>query len=342
MRRYVRDFAVRHVGGTAAVLIYHRVADLERDPQLLSVSPEHFDDQMRMLARDHAVISLVELLDALRHKRTPNRAVVVTFDDGYADNLISAEPILAAHGIPATVFVSSGYITAPREYWWDELERIILSPGILPEVIELAAGESTYSTRLEDATRYSEDDAARDRGWTVLDAPTNARQRVYAELNSFVRPLSAHARAEALQQLRAAANKEVIVRSTHRPLTQGETRKLDASDIVEVGAHTVNHPVLARRTREEQRLEILTDRDSLETMCNRPIRTFSYPYGGLNDYTDETVELVREGGFVGACSNHPGVVKPWTDAYRLPRNLVRDWDAQELAARLKRWFDVHQ
>jgi len=342
MRRHVRDFGVRHIGGTALVLIYHRVAELERDPQLLAVTPEHFDEQMRMLAQSHNVIPLTDLLDTLRSRRVPDRAVAVTFDDGYADNLTTAEPILASHGIPATVFVSSGYVLDPREYWWDELERILLGPGTLPELIELRVDGAEFTVRLEDFTAYPQDAADQHQGWTVLDSPTTMRQRAYLDLCGFVRPLATDARNEVLRQLRTAAGTELVVRPTHRPLTDRETRELDSRSLVEVGAHTANHPVLAQRTPNEQRGEILTDRDSLATICARSMRTFSYPYGGLTDYTDETVEIVRDAGFVGACSNHPGIVKPWTDAYRLPRNLVRDWGAQELSARLKRWFDGQQ
>jgi len=339
LRGHVRDFAVRHVGGTAVVLIYHRVAALERDPQLLAVTPENFDAQMRMITENHRVVSLEELTRDVRRNRVPNRAVAVTFDDGYADNLTTAEPILSARRIPATVFVSSGYVAQPREFWWDELERVLLGPGALPERIELRAGASVYVTQLEDSLQYSEEDAQRDRGWTVLDAPGNARQRVYVALNRFVRPLSAEVREDALHQLRGLAGLEPSMRPTHRPLSEREVRDLDSSQLVDIGAHTLHHPVLSARSLAEQRNEILNDRDALASMCGRPMRTFSYPYGGLTDYSEETVAIVRGAGFDGACSNHPGIVKPWTDAYRLPRCVVRDWDANTLAEKLEGWFD---
>jgi peptidoglycan/xylan/chitin deacetylase (PgdA/CDA1 family) len=108
--------------------------------------------------------------------------------------------------------------------------------------------------------------------------------------------------------------------------------------VVDVGAHTLNHPVLSALTPKEQREEILGDRDALGAMCGRAVRTFSYPYGGLDDYTGDTVEIVRDAGFRGACSNHLGVVKPWIDPFRLPRNVVRNWDAPTLAAKIETWF----
>src|SRR5665647_712908 len=77
---------------------------------------------------------------------------------------------------------------------------------------------------------------------------------------------------------------------------------------------------------------------SARGVVGRPITWFSYPYGKLSDYTHETVSIVREGGFSGACSNHLGVVKPWTDVHRLPRVIVRDLEASEFAGLLEGWF----
>jgi peptidoglycan/xylan/chitin deacetylase (PgdA/CDA1 family) len=345
LRSKVRHLAYTHVGGTAVVLIYHRVAELERDPQLLAVSPERFDTQMKLLSERYNVIPLAELLDGVERRRVPHRSVAVTFDDGYADNLTTAEPILAAHGVPATIFACSGYVESGREYWWDELEQLLLSPGTLPPHLALETSCGRFSAELSDAITYTPEDARCDARWTVLAAESNSRQALYKELATFLRPLSAVDHNTALGQLRTLAIPsseagafDQIPRSTHRPLTADEIAMLDASAVVDVGAHTRNHTVLSARTLQEQTEEILADRDDLAAICGREMRTFSYPYGALTDYTDETVRLVREAGFSGACSNHPGVVKPWTDPFRVPRNLVRDWDAQTLADRIEGWF----
>jgi peptidoglycan/xylan/chitin deacetylase (PgdA/CDA1 family) len=345
LRARVRDFAYKHVGGTALILIYHRVADLERDPQLLAVSPANFENQVKMLSEEYRVVPLEDLLASLRRRRVPDRAVVLTFDDGYADNLTTAEPMLSAHGVPATVFVSSGYVNAQREYWWDELERLVLCPGTLPPLIELETPNGCFSETLSEDLTYSAGHARRDAAWNVLATDANSRQVLYRHLAAFLRPLSTPDRETALEQLRRLARADGEAgdawrapRSTHRPLTAEEVATLDASPVVEVGAHTLDHPVLSALTLDEQRAEILGDRDAIAAMCGRPMRTFSYPYGDLDDYTDETVGIVRSSGFSGACANHLRVVKPWTDPFRLPRNIVRDWDAPTLAGRIETWF----
>lgn len=345
LRARVRDFAYRRVGGTALILVYHRVVDLERDPQLLAVSPASFEAQMSILAENCRVISLDRLLAGLRRRIVPDGSVVVTFDDGYSDNLTNAEPILAAHGVPATVFVSSGYVEARREFWWDELERIVLGPGTLPATVELRTSARDFSERLTGDLSYSPEQARDDSAWNVLAATASPRQDLYRRLAAFMRPLPVADRETALRQLRALARVDPAAgdpghtpRPTHRQLTPEEVSTLDASPVVDVGAHSLNHTLLSGRTLREQRDEIVGDRDALGVMCRRQVRTFSYPYGGLDDYTGDTMEIVRGAGFAGACSNHLGVVKPWTDRFRLPRNTVRDWDASTFAAKVEGWF----
>src|SRR5215203_1242979 len=105
----------------ALVLLYHRVTRLETDPQWLSVPPERFDEQVEMLVRNWHVLSLPRLLGTLHEGTLPKRSVVITFDDGYADNLFEAKPILERHGLPATVFVASGFVGRREEFFWDEL-----------------------------------------------------------------------------------------------------------------------------------------------------------------------------------------------------------------------------
>ena len=341
LRQWARRIAYRHVGGTGLVLIYHRVADLERDPQLLAVSPATFDAQMAVLAERFRVVPLSELVGSLRRKRVAARSVGVTFDDGYADNLLTAAPVLQAHCVPATVFVSSGYVDAGREFWWDEIERLVLSPGALPERIDLAAGAATFTADLSRTATYSAHDAEAHVGWdvTTTEPESGERQRLYADLCAFVRPLLVEAREQVLAQLREAAGASQQVRETHRPLTAAEVRHLDAMGLVEVGAHTRDHALLSALPIEAQHGQIERDRRELTSILGHAPALFSYPYGGLEAYSDASAGLVARTGYEGACANHAAVVKPWTDPYRIPRISVGDVDAESFSATLAGWFD---
>ena len=114
-----------------AILTYHRVCDAASDSRGLCVSHAHFSEHMEYLRRHCAVLSLRKLFALLLAERLPRRAVVLTFDDGYTDNLWNAKPILERFELPATFFVASGYVVQTREFWWDKLDRLLLQAGTL-------------------------------------------------------------------------------------------------------------------------------------------------------------------------------------------------------------------
>jgi len=132
----------------AVILIYHRIADHCPDPQLLCVNPSRFAEHLDYLNSHFKVISLEDLRHAIVESELNRKSVVVTFDDGYVDNLLNAKPVLERYETPATVFVSSGYIGRDREMVSDELERIILGSEDLPEVIEVDIAGESYSWQI--------------------------------------------------------------------------------------------------------------------------------------------------------------------------------------------------
>lgn len=339
VRARLREFAYRHVGGSVAVLVYHRVADLERDPQLLAVPAERFAAQMEALASRYPIVPLSEVAAGIESRRLPRRAVAVTFDDGYADNLHTAAPILARAGVPATVFVSSGYASARREYWWDEVERLVLEPGTLPESIEIEAAGSRFSGSPEDLVTYGETAAARHASWDITLAPPSARHRLYLELSAFLRGLDPLVRDEALAQLREMADTGLrSPRASHLPLSEAEVTVLGQAPGMEIGGHTANHARLSGLAEDRQRAEIEDDRSRLGELLGREPALFAYPYGGFDDYNDTSARIVAEAGYSLACANFPRPAKPWSDPHRLPRFLVRDWDGDTLVRRVEGWL----
>jgi peptidoglycan/xylan/chitin deacetylase (PgdA/CDA1 family) len=108
----------------AVVLLYHRVAELAHDPWGLAVAPARFAEQVEALVTGFSPLPLGELAARMDADDLPPRSVALTFDDGYRDNLHAAEPLLARHGVPATVFVTSWYVGSGRTFWWDELEAL--------------------------------------------------------------------------------------------------------------------------------------------------------------------------------------------------------------------------
>ena len=119
------------------ILVYHRVSGPDADPWRIATTPAHFDEHMAALARLASPVPLARLAAGTD---LPDRPVAVTFDDGYADNLHQALPVLERHAVPATVFVTTGYVGAGGEFWADEVERLLLRPGDLPRELVLTAG----------------------------------------------------------------------------------------------------------------------------------------------------------------------------------------------------------
>ncbi|MBE3119883.1 MAG: polysaccharide deacetylase family protein, partial [Candidatus Atribacteria bacterium] len=132
------------------ILLYHRVFDAPSDPQLLCVHPERFGKHLEHLSRYYSVLSLSQLARALKERRLPKRAVVVTFDDGYADNLYNAKPLLEYYDIPAMVSVTTGYVGQAKEFWWDELERLLLLSPRVPEQLKVTVNGATYDWRMDE------------------------------------------------------------------------------------------------------------------------------------------------------------------------------------------------
>src|ERR671912_1837193 len=178
-------------GQRVLILLYHRVAELRLDPWFLSVTPRNFAEHLEVLQRYAHPISLQRLFQGLLEGGLPERAVAVTFDDGYADNLHDAKPLLARYEVPATVFLATGFIGQKREFWWDELDRLLLQPGTLPERVRLRVDGETYEWELGEAAEYTREDFQCHRGWKAWTESQTPRQQLYTALYDLLRPLGA-------------------------------------------------------------------------------------------------------------------------------------------------------
>jgi peptidoglycan/xylan/chitin deacetylase (PgdA/CDA1 family) len=318
------------------VLLYHRVGRVPSDPQLLCVTPDHFADHLQVIAGRHTPVRLGSLSAAALNGNVPPGAVAVTFDDGYLDNLLVAKPLLERSGIPATVFVTSGYVRNGRPFWWDELEHLLLRPGRLPAALTLEVGREKLRWELGDDAAYVSDREGDRTAWTVLDdRDPGPRELIYRALCERFRALDETDRERALEHLRAVAEHDDAADALMpRPLSPTELTRLAEGDLIEVGAHTVTHPVLSHLPAERQREEVAGSKRQLEEIVGRPVSSFAYPYGAATDFDETTVSVVREAGFGRACANVPGRVTRQTDPFRLPRLVVRDYDGDELARRL--------
>jgi len=262
--------------------------------------------------------------------------VVITFDDGYADNLHNAKPLLERYNVPATFFLASGLIGQEQAFWWDELDRLLLQPGVLPESLSLSVDGSTYRWELGEAAYYSEEAFQSHRCWRAWEEAPSSRHSLYYSLWELLRPITEGQRRRVLRELRELAGAEPADRTSQRPLSLEEAVTLAQGELVDVGAHTVTHPPLSALPLASQRDEIVGSKAQLEELLDHPVAGFSYPHGSLSL---ETASMVREAGFACACATRGGLVKRSTDPFRLPRKNIEDLDGDKLARQLSEWFD---
>jgi peptidoglycan/xylan/chitin deacetylase (PgdA/CDA1 family) len=291
------------MSGRTLVLLYHRVADVERDPYGIAIGPARFAEHVELLRSRY---ELVPFSEARAPSSRPR--VSITFDDAYLDNLTTAVPLLA--GAPATLFVPTGHVGG-RPFWWDRLERLAFDGTAGRERIEVeVAGRPLLADTRAPA------------------AVARAHQALYWRLRPLP-PATIDRELDALAEQLGADSTPL----DRRPVTEDELRELAAA--MEIGAHTVSHPLLTTLPPEERRREIVESRDRLRELTGRPVTTFSYPHGDV----DAAVENdVRRAGFALACDTLEGTASRFTPRHRIPRLTVLDWDGDELLRRTERWL----
>jgi len=323
-RRAAMSFADR-----AIILLYHRVAECRPDPHLLCVSPRHFAEHLEVLQRWGTPLALRDLTASLHAGKIPPRGVVVTFDDGYADNFSHALPLLERARVPAMIYASAVHATGAGEPYIDELQRTILLRRDLPVEFGLRIDRTEY--------RWNSGMAARE-GSTPTDLPAwpeSARERIYLEVCQILRGLAAGERERSMQELRAQLGAGPSAEGPRLMLSRDELRALAAHPLVEIGSHALNHVVLANLDRDAQADEIRLGVQALQDVLERKVESFAYPYGSPWDVGRQTIALARELGLREACANTPGQVVRGSNPYWLPRFLVRDWDGVEFERRLR-------
>jgi peptidoglycan/xylan/chitin deacetylase (PgdA/CDA1 family) len=273
-----------------AVLIFHRV--LPTPDSFLASDPDvqAFAELMRLVRERFSPLSLAEGLHRLTHHPLPPRAVSVTFDDGYADNLEVALPVLQRLEIPATLFIASGYLDG-RCMWNDQLcQAIRHCPGTSVDLTPYGAGIRPLGGPRERAMLV----------WDLLrvfkyQAPEQ-REQVAADLAARYAP-----------------------DLTSPMLTRTQVRELYNKG-VEIGGHTVTHPILARTADQAAYREIAENKEDLEGLLGTRLRFFAYPNGKPNlDFTATHAVMARTLGYQAALTTGHGVAVAGTDPMRLPR-----------------------
>jgi len=257
----------------AFILYGHRVSD-DDEGFMQGLAPAWLDQQLAYLTSHYEVISLRNLVDCLSRKSpVPERSVVLTFDDGFRDNYTNAFPLLQKYRVPATIFAVTGAVSDGDLPWSQRLGYLFQNTS---------AG--TFCHALTEGKELSLD--------TTIDRKL-AYQRVKPAISVMPRLEREAVIAEIGRKLDVCAPKDRI-------MTWEQAREMHASG-VEIGAHTVSHPLLAELPLAEAIREIKTSREDLERELGIEEPSFCFPAGSMNA---ELLALIPQLGFY--CTFLPG------------------------------------
>ena len=289
--------------GRLSILIFHRVLP-EPDPLFPGeVDASQFDAICSWVANWFNTLPLHEACTRLRSGTLPSRALAITFDDGYADNHGLAMPILRRHGLTATFFIATGFLDGGR--MWND------------SVIE--AVRRTQEQQLDLSGLGIQ-------GLAVLPTTSNAeRSKTIATILGAIKYLQAAERLRRVDEIVARAQASL---PDGLMMSSAQVRSLHDAGM-QLGPHTVSHPILARLAPDAARREIADSKRQLESIIAAPTTVFAYPNGRpVEDYTAESVALVRDLGFDAAVSTAWGAAHSASNLWELPR--FTPWDRSKL------------
>jgi len=278
------------------IMIYHRVLD---EPDFMrpgEVDKEAFTWQMKLVAKHYNVLPLSEALERMQNDTLPPRAVCITFDDGYADNYTNALPILKQFDLTATFFIASGFLDGGRMWNDTVIESVRNFFGPVLDLSEIGLGRYEVTDELQKSQAASQ----------IIVQIKHLSFKERDEFTSYIASQSQNLPDDLMM-----TNEQLI--------------QLHQNDM-EIGGHTINHPILAKLDDETSEQEIRQNKLFLEQLLNDKLRFFAYPNGKSNiDYKQQHVQMINEIGFEAAVSTDCGVCTKSSDLRQLPR--FTPWDS---------------
>jgi len=261
------------------IFMYHGVSDEANKKNYANkhVNVREFENHLRLFRK---YCTPIDLETALFGKELPPNPVVLTFDDGYQNNYTHAYPLLEKYNVPATIFLTTGFVNKTHYLWTDRIDYLIkMSRSCDTEFVwqghKLTLNLSSMELKRETISKIKK----------YLKSLSNS------ERQSFV---------DELQQFFKVGYDWKNITKTRLPLSWDEIRTMKKSGLVTFGAHTVSHPILSKCTLEEQRLELALSKQQIENELQEKCVLFAYPNGEQTDYNQYTISLLREMNYLCA------------------------------------------
>ncbi len=277
--------------GVGGILMLHHVRPARPDAfqpnQPLEVTPEFLEQTVAWLrAQAIDIVSLDEMHRRLTAGDFGRRFVAITLDDGYRDNKVFAYPIFKRYAAPFTIFVPTSFPERTGKLWWLALELVIARNATVTAVVDGA--EQTFAC-------------------ATPPQKSEAFNRIYWDLRAVADEDELHARVDALA---ARYGIDMAPLRDELCMTWDEIRELAADPLATIGAHTVNHVMLAKASDAAAREELKVGRAALAAKLGRPVDHLAYPYGGRDIVGAREFRLAAEIGYKTAVTTRPGVLFP--------------------------------
>lgn len=286
------------------VLCYHKIDDISRDWNNITVSKKQFRKQMEYLKDNYNIIR-----GDSDWKNLKGNNIVITFDDGYEDFYLNAWPILEELEIPATVFISSGTIGTEDELWCNKLVWLVLEGSEYPNHFEYE--KNNYNLYFNTSN--------------ILH-----RLEMYKYLKVFLNTVPIAIKKDVMRSIEEWGNaKERDKRITHQILSREHIVEISRSKIITIGCHTINHPSLGYLSNTEQKYEIEDNKKFLENLTQKNVDLFSYPYGGEDSYNADTFSILSELGFRRAMTTKRDCASSDDNVYEIPRVSISECDIDD-------------
>jgi len=303
------------------ILEYHRINNyIDDDYMNTCVSVDNFKNHIDYISNHYKVIRLNEI-NSVDIFRNEEKYVVLTFDDGYEDIYNNAAPILKERKAPATFFISTKCVDSEENSWMDRLQKAIFCPANFNNQISISTSSVNgiwKSANMKDRLKL---------------------YRTVKKMSSLLVENEWYELVESIEKWYGISenNKRRMI------LSKEQIGELANNSLFEIGAHTHNHLFLAERTIEEQKKEIFSSKNILESIINRPVTSFSYPFGS---YDSKVIEILKGYGFDRAVTSFNKVSEDKINIYELPRISVPNYGLDEFkqfidnAFRIENNYDI--
>lgn len=266
------------------IVAYHRVLESSQligypfDDDLIEVTTEEFECQLKYLASNFDVISFADVIDYMDGKTTlPKRPLLITFDDGFRDNYEFAFPIIKAINVPVTMMLATDYIGGTKTFWYDWLAFIVLNV----KADELLMDENKVAFSLPESKAE--------------------RRSVFFQIIEYLKNVAEEERLQLLEELNVAYGTIYDslpdnIKELSQPMSWENVREMAQAGI-EFGSHTVTHPFLSKVSKEQLNVELSDSKRIIERETGKAVSVIAYPNGQREDFNDEVKSVAQELGY---------------------------------------------